>query len=152
MGIIAILLYSVASSNAFVSEYLYEDTGAFHVPGWLVITCYSVIAAGTIIGGKKVIKTLGDGLARLKPVQGFCAETAGAMTLIGTAILGIPVSTTHTITGSIIGVGITRGVASVRWATATNIVAAWILTIPATIVMSGLIYWLMGLFMTLPVK
>ena len=89
-----------------------------------------MIALGTIIGGKKVIKTLGVGLARLKPVQGFCAETSGALTLMGTAVLGIPVSTTHTITGSIIGVGITKGVASVRWATATNIVAAWILTIP----------------------
>ena len=150
MGIIAILLYSVAGSNTFVSDYLYENTGEFHVPVWLIVTCYSVIALGTIIGGKKVIKTLGDGLARLKPVQGFCAETSGALTLMGTAVLGIPVSTTHTITGSIIGVGITKGVASVRWATATNIVAAWIFTIPATIVMSGLVYWVMGLFLTLP--
>ena len=111
---------------------------------------FSLIALGTIIGGKKVIKTLGDGLARLKPVQGFCAETSGALTLMGTAVLGIPVSTTHTITGSIIGVGITKGVASVRWATATNIVAAWILTIPATVVMSGLVYWVMGLCLALP--
>lgn len=152
MGIIAILLFSVAGSNEFVSTYLYENTGSFHVPLWLIITCYSVIALGTILGGKKVIKTMGDGLARLKPVQGFCAETAGALTLIGTAIFGIPVSTTHTITGSIIGVGITKGVASVRWATASNIVVAWILTIPATIVMSGFVYWVMGLFMDLPVK
>lgn len=150
MGITAILLYSVAGSNTFVSDYLYENTGAFHVPVWLIVTCYSVIALGTIIGGKKVIKTLGDGLARLKPVQGFCAETSGALTLMGTAVLGIPVSTTHTITGSIIGVGITKGIASVRWATATNIVAAWVLTIPATILMSGLVYWIMGLFLTLP--
>lgn len=150
MGIIAILLFSVAGSNEFVSTYLYEDTSSFHVPLWLIITCYSVIALGTILGGKKVIKTMGDGLARLKPVQGFCAETAGALTLIGTAVLGIPVSTTHTITGSIIGVGVTKGVASVRWATATHIVAAWVVTIPATIVMSGLIYWIMGMF--LPVK
>ena len=73
MGIIAILLFSVAGSNEFVGEYLYENTGQFHVPLWLIITCYSVIALGTIIGGKKVIKTLGDGLAKLKPVQGFCA-------------------------------------------------------------------------------
>ncbi|WP_294143039.1 inorganic phosphate transporter [uncultured Sanguibacteroides sp.] len=150
MGIIAILLFSVAGSNEFVSEYLYNNTGQFHVPLWLIFTCYSVIALGTIIGGKKVIKTLGDGLAKLKPVQGFCAETAGALTLIGTAVLGIPVSTTHTITGSIIGVGITKGVASVRWATASNIVVAWILTIPATIVMSGLVYWIMGLFLPIP--
>ncbi len=149
MGIIAILLFSVAGSNEFISTYLYENTGSFHIPIWLIITCYTVMGLGTIVGGKKVIKTLGDGLARLKPVQGFCAETAGALTLISTALLGIPVSTTHTITGSIIGVGITRGVATVRWATASNIVVAWVLTIPATIVMSGMVYWIMGLFIAL---
>jgi PiT family inorganic phosphate transporter len=140
MGIIAILLYSVAGSNDFISSYLYDPLTGFHVPLWLTITCYSVIALGTITGGWKVIKTLGDGLAKLKPVQGFCAETAGAATLIGTALGGIPVSTTHTITGSIIGVGITKGFKSVRWATAKNIVGAWIFTIPATVILSGLIY------------
>ena len=82
-------------------------------------------------------------MAKLNPVQGFSAETAGAATLIGTAVLGIPVSTTHTITGSIIGVGITKGFASVKWATAKNIVSAWILTIPATLVISGTIYMIM---------
>ncbi|MEG0795686.1 MAG: inorganic phosphate transporter [Odoribacter sp.] len=150
MGIIAILLFSVAGSNSFVDDYLYQADKGFHVPLWLIITCYSVIALGTITGGKKVIKTLGDGLARLKPVQGFCAETSGAITLIATAILGIPVSTTHTITGAIIGTGITKGVATVRWATASNIVVAWVMTIPATILISGLLYWLLGLFITLP--
>ncbi|MFA6334870.1 MAG: inorganic phosphate transporter [Bacteroidales bacterium] len=143
MGIIAILLYSVAGSNDFISTYLYNGTTAFHVPFWLTMTCYSVIALGTITGGWKVIRTLGDGLAKLKPVQGFCAETAGAITLIGTALSGIPVSTTHTITGAIIGVGMTKGAASVKWATAKNIVAAWIFTIPATLVISGLIYLLL---------
>lgn len=144
MGIIAILLFSVSGSNAFIDTYLYANTGEFHVPLWLTITCYSVIGLGTITGGWKVIKTLGDGLAKLKPVQGFCAETAGALTLIGTAVGGIPVSTTHTITGAIIGVGITKGVASVKWATAKNIVAAWVLTIPATLTISGLIYLLIS--------
>jgi PiT family inorganic phosphate transporter len=141
MGIIAILLFSVAGSNEFISSYLYDPSRAFHVPGWLIFTCYSVIAAGTITGGWKVIKTLGDGLAKLKPVQGFSAETAGAITLIFTGFLGIPVSTTHTITGSIIGVGVTKGFASVRWATAKNIVSAWILTIPATLLISGSLYY-----------
>lgn len=140
MGIIAILLFSVSGTNSFIDTYLYANTGEFHVPLWLTITCYSVIGLGTISGGWKVIKTLGDGLAKLKPVQGFSAETAGALTLIGTAVAGIPVSTTHTITGAIIGVGITKGVASVKWATAKNIVAAWVFTIPATLVISGLIY------------
>ena len=144
MGIIAILLFSVSGTNSFIDTYLYANTGEFHVPLWLTITCYSVIGLGTISGGWKVIKTLGDGLAKLKPVQGFCAETAGALTLIGTAVAGIPVSTTHTITGAIIGVGITKGVASVKWATAKNIVAAWVFTIPATLVISGLIYLLIN--------
>ena len=139
MGIIAMLLFSVAGSNEFVAKYLYDPTG-FHIPVWLVFTCYTVISLGTLAGGWKVIKTLGDGLAKLKPVQGFCAETAGALTLIGTAVAGIPVSTTHTITGSIVGVGVTKGMAAVKWATAKTIVGAWILTIPCTIIVSGIIY------------
>ncbi len=147
MGVIAVLLFSVAGNNEFVSNYLFHTENGFYVPGWLIVTCYSVIALGTIAGGQKVIKTLGDGLSRLKPVQGFCAETAGAITLIGTALLGIPVSTTHTITGSIIGTGITKGAAFVRWATASNIVVAWVLTIPVCIIISGAVYWIMGLFL-----
>jgi PiT family inorganic phosphate transporter len=143
MGIIAILLFSVAGTNEFVGSYLYDPARGFHVPFWLIISCYSVIALGTITGGWKVIKTLGNGLSKLKPIQGFSVETAGAMTLAGTAFLGIPVSTTHTITGSIIGVSVTKGVASVRWATAKNIVAAWIFTIPATLLISGTIYYIL---------
>ncbi len=146
MGIIAILLYSVSGTNDFISSYLFDYEKGFHVPGWLIATCYSVIALGTITGGWRVIKTLGDGLSKLKPIHGFCAETSGALTLIGTALLGIPVSTTHTITGSIIGVGLIRGSSSVRWITAKKIVWAWILTIPCTMVVSGLIYYLIGKF------
>ncbi len=150
MGIIAMLLFSVAGSNEFIAKYLYEPGIGFHVPLWITITCYSVIALGTITGGWKVIRTLGDGLAKLKPVQGFCAETAGALTLIGTALTGIPVSTTHTITGSIIGVGMTKGVATVKWATAKNIVGAWIFTIPASLLISGLIYVVIEAILVLP--
>ena len=150
MGIIAMLLFSVAGSNEFIAKYLYEPGVGFHVPLWITITCYSVIALGTITGGWKVIRTLGDGLAKLKPVQGFCAETAGALTLIGTALTGIPVSTTHTITGSIIGVGMTKGVATVKWATAKNIVGAWIFTIPASLLISGLIYVVIDAILVLP--
>ncbi|MDD3033309.1 MAG: inorganic phosphate transporter [Bacteroidales bacterium] len=150
MGIIAMLLFSVAGTNDFISKYLYEPGIGFHVPLWITITCYSVIALGTITGGWKVIRTLGDGLAKLKPVQGFCAETAGALTLIGTALTGIPVSTTHTITGSIIGVGMTKGVATVKWATAKNIVGAWIFTIPASLIISGLIYVVIDAILVLP--
>ncbi|MEN6619853.1 MAG: inorganic phosphate transporter [Rikenellaceae bacterium] len=146
MGIIAVLLFSVAGSNDFVSTYLYNANVEFYVPLWIVLACHFVIAMGTLVGGWRVIKTLGDGLSKLKPVQGFCAETAGAITLIGASLGGIPISTTHTITGSIIGVGMTKGLASVRWATAKNIVIAWIFTIPATLVLSGLIYLLLSSF------
>jgi PiT family inorganic phosphate transporter len=93
-----------------------------------------------------VIKTLGQNLTHLKPVHGFCAETAGAITIIGSTLAGIPVSTTHTITGSILGVGLTKGASSVRWGIAKNIVVAWILTIPGTIILSGGIYFIISLF------
>jgi len=134
MGIITILLYSGGMLST-------PD-----VPMWVVYACYTTISLGTLTGGWKVIRTLGTGLTDLKPVQGFCAETAGAMTLIGTALLGIPVSTTHTITGSIVGVGITRRFSAVRWATASHIVVAWVLTIPAALLVSALVYWIMSFF------
>jgi len=134
MGMVAVLLYSTG--------YLGTD---FYVPTWVIFAAYSAIALGTLSGGWRVIKTLGVGLTDLKPVHGFCAETAGAVTLIFTALLGIPVSTTHTITGAIVGVGVTRSMGSVRWNLAGNIVWAWVLTIPVAIVVSGSIYWLLHL-------
>ena len=137
MGIITILLFSTG--------YLGSE---FHVPTWVIFACYSAISLGTISGGWKVIKTLGTGLTHLKPVQGFCAETAGALTIIGSTFAGIPVSTTHTITGSIMGVGLTKGISSIRWKLASNIVLAWILTIPGTMILSGGIYYLISLFLT----
>ena len=134
MGIITMLLVC----GGFI------DT--FEVPNWVVFSCYTCISLGTITGGWKVIRTLGDKLTPLKPVHGFCAETAGALTLIGTALGGIPVSTTHTITGSIVGVGITRRISAVRWATTKNIVWAWVLTIPIAMVLSAIIYWVFTFF------
>jgi inorganic phosphate transporter, PiT family len=129
IGIITILLFSTG--------YL---QGEFHVPTWVIFASYITIGAGTLAGGWKVIKTLGTSLTHLKPVQGFCAETAGALTVIGSTLGGIPVSTTHTITGSIMGVGSVKRLSAVRWGVAGNIVLAWVLTIPATIIMSGLAY------------
>ena len=134
MGIITILLYT---SGALSST---------EVPTWVIYACYITISLGTLTGGWKVIRTLGNGLTDLKPVQGFCAETAGAFTLMGTALLGIPVSTTHTITGSIVGVGITRRFSAVRWGTASHIVAAWVLSIPAALIVSALVYWIINFF------
>lgn len=131
MGIITVLLYSTG--------YLGKD---FYVPEWVVLSCYTAIALGTLTGGWKVIKTMGVNLTDLKPVHGFSAETSGAITLAMSAFLGIPVSTTHTISGAIMGVGVTKRVSAVRWKIAQNIIGAWILTIPTTIIISGLLYLL----------
>ena len=147
MGIIAILLSAALAQHPDngVLQVLYNVGDGQFVPYWLILVSYALISLGTIIGGWKVIKTLGGGLTKVTPVTGFCSETAGSLTLIITAALGIPVSTTHTVTGAIIGTGMTKGVKSVKWVTAKRIVYAWIFTIPATIVVSGLIYKLMQL-------
>lgn len=145
MGIIAILLASAAAQNPdnAILKVLYNVGEGQFVPYWTMIVSYGLISMGTIIGGWKVIKTLGSGLSKVTPVTGFCSEFSGSLTLITTAILGIPVSTTHTVTGAIIGTGLTRGIKSIKWLTARHIVGAWLLTIPATIVVGGLIYLLM---------
>jgi len=135
MGIIAILLFSAGKLGP-----------VFYVPTWVIFACYGAIAFGTLAGGKRVIRTLGSGLTHIKPVQGFSAETAGAIAIIGSTLGGIPVSTTQTITGAIMGVGLTKRVSSIRWGVATNILIAWVLTIPATMVMGGAIYWIISLF------
>jgi PiT family inorganic phosphate transporter len=131
IGIVWMLLiatgYSVASDKS--------------PPTWVVLSCYTAIAMGTLFGGWRIVKTMGQRLTKLKPVHGFCAETGGAITLFMAAILGIPVSTTHTITGAIVGVGATQRASAVRWGVAGNIVWAWILTIPATAFVAAIAYW-----------
>ncbi|MBW2435027.1 MAG: inorganic phosphate transporter [Deltaproteobacteria bacterium] len=129
MGIITVLLYSTG--------YL---KGEFQVPFWIVITCHVAIALGTLAGGWRVIETLGMKMTKLKPVHGFCAETAAASSILLSTLGGIPVSTTHTITGAIIGVGATTKLSAVRWGVAANIVSAWLLTIPTTAVISAILY------------
>ncbi|MGH8518914.1 MAG: inorganic phosphate transporter, partial [Panacagrimonas sp.] len=133
MGIIAVLLYS--------QGYL---GGTFHVPFWVVITCQAAMGLGTLMGGWRIVKTMGSKITRLTPMQGFCAETGGAITLFGATWLGIPVSTTHTITGAIIGVGASRRLSAVRWSVANNIVIAWIITIPASAAIAALTYVVAG--------
>ncbi|HSV28939.1 MAG TPA: inorganic phosphate transporter [Candidatus Omnitrophota bacterium] len=135
MGIIAVLLFS--------QGYL-GDT--FHVPFWVVIAAQIAMGLGTLMGGWRIVKTMGSKITDLKPFQGFCAETAGAMTLFGATFLGIPVSTTHTITGSIVGVGSARRTSAVRWGVAANIVWAWIFTIPAAGIVAWLSYKIVALF------
>jgi PiT family inorganic phosphate transporter len=135
MGIIAVLLYSQGHLE-----------GGFHVPFWVVITCQAMMGLGTLVGGWRIVKTMGSKITRLTPMQGFCAETGGSITLFTATWLGIPVSTTHTITGCIIGVGAAKRISAVRWSVAREIVTAWIITIPASGVIAALCYWVVGLF------
>jgi inorganic phosphate transporter, PiT family len=134
MGIIAVLLYSQGELGA-----------KFYVPFWVVLACQAAMAAGTLAGGWRIVRTMGSKITRLTPVQGACAETGGSIMLFAATELGIPVSTTHTITGSIIGVGAAKKVSAVRWGVARGIVTAWILTIPASAIIAAGIYWLSGL-------
>ena len=135
MGIIAGLLFATGRLGP-----------EFYVPLWIVLAAHAAMGLGTLAGGWRIVKTMGMGITRLKPVGGFCAETAGALTLIGTAIGGIPVSTTHTITGAIVGVGATTRLSAVRWGIAGRIVWAWILTIPAAALIAGVSSALLGWF------
>ena len=131
MGIIAVLLYANHRLN-----------GEFHVPMWVVLSCQAAMALGTLMGGWRIVHTMGSKITRLSPMQGFCAETGGAITLFGFTALGIPVSTTHTITGAIVGVGAARRAGAVRWGVARGIVWAWVITLPAAALMGGLFWWL----------
>src|SRR3989338_7030374 len=130
MGIITVLLFSTGLLGA-----------TFHVPLWVVLSCHAAMGLGTLFGGWRIVKTMGMKITKLKPVGGFCAETAGAITLFLATGLGIPVSTTHTITGSIIGVGSVSKFSAIRWGVAERIVWAWILTIPAAAFISAMTWW-----------
>lgn len=135
-GIIAVLLFS----NGVYSE--------FTVPGWVILSCYTVMGLGTLTGGWRIVHTMGSKITRLTPMQGACAETAGAITLFMATNLGIPVSTTHTITGAIVGVGAARRASAVRWNVATGIVYAWIVTMPAAALMAAIFYVIGATFMS----
>ena len=116
-----------------------------HVPPWMPISCYLAISLGTLIGGWKIVKTMGTKITKVTPVEGVAAETASAITIFGISQgLGVPVSTTHTISGSIMGVGMTKRLSAVRWGVATNLLVAWILTIPVSMIVAMLVYWSMG--------
>lgn len=143
MGIIAGALYAASSVTGFTKENLNGNWGHFHWP--IVLSCNAAIALGTYFGGWRIVHTMGSKITKLKPVGGFCAETAGAVTLFGTALAGIPVSTTHTITGAIVGVGSTHRLSAVRWGVARRIVWAWVLTIPASALVAAMTYFLIRL-------
>jgi PiT family inorganic phosphate transporter len=135
MGIIAVLLYS--------QGYLGTE---FSVPFWVVLSCQAAMALGTLMGGWRIVRTMGLRITKLTPMQGFCAETGGAATLFMATWLGVPVSTTHTITGAIVGVGAARRVSAVRWNVASSIVVAWIFTIPASAVVAAIAYFAVSFF------
>jgi PiT family inorganic phosphate transporter len=135
MGVIAVLLYSQGHLG-----------GTFSIPFWVVLSCQAAMALGTFTGGWRIVKTMGSKITRLTPVQGFCAETGGAMTLFMATHFGIPVSTTHTITGAIMGVGAAKKVSAVRWNVANGIILAWIITIPASALIAAFAYAVVGLF------
>ena len=145
MGIIVGLL--VANQAAFASQGGWMShlhlTNADHVPMWIVLAAHAAIAAGTALGGWRIVKTMGAKITRLRPFGGFCAETAGGITLFIASHFGIPVSTTHTITGAIVGVGATQRISAVRWGVAGTIVWAWILTIPMSAAVAGITYLLL---------
>jgi PiT family inorganic phosphate transporter len=141
MGIIAGAMYT----GGFMSKQdMLANWGQFHWP--IILAAHTAIAAGTYIGGWRIVHTMGQRITKLRPVGGFCAESAGAITLFGTALAGIPVSTTHTITGAIVGVGAVHRFSAVRWGVARRIVWAWIVTIPASALMAAAGYWLIHLF------
>ena len=148
MGIIVGLL--------FASRELFQDfpIQAFHItttdeiPWWIILSAHAAIAAGTFLGGWRIVRTMGSRLTRIKPVHGFCAETGGAVSVFVASFLGIPVSTTHTITGSIVGVGAAQRMSAVRWALAGRIVWAWIFTIPASAGLAGVCYLALRVVLT----
>jgi len=134
MGIITVLLYS---QNLLA--------GGFYVPFWVVLSCQAAMALGTLAGGWRIVRTMGSRITHLTPMQGFCAETGGALALFGATWLGVPVSTTHTITGAIVGVGAARRVSAVRWGVARGIIVAWGITLPASAAVGALCFWLAAL-------
>jgi PiT family inorganic phosphate transporter len=134
MGIIAVLLFSQGKLGS-----------EFFVPFWVVLACQASMALGTLMGGWRIVRTMGLRLTKLTPMQGFCAETGGAITLFMATALGVPVSTTHTITGAIVGVGAARRASAVRWNVASSIVYAWVITIPASATVAALTYWAVSL-------
>jgi PiT family inorganic phosphate transporter len=135
MGIIAVLLYSQGMLG-----------GEFHVPFWVILACQAAMALGTLMGGWRIVRTMGSRITRLTPMQGFVAEAGGSITLFGATYFGIPVSTTHTITGAIVGVGASRRMSAVRWNVAGRIVIAWIVTLPVAAAIGAMFYALAVLF------
>jgi PiT family inorganic phosphate transporter len=142
MGIIAALLYA----SIWKSQQTAFAEGTAHFPFWIVLVCHVAIAAGTIAGGWRIVKTMGMRITKLRPFDGACAEMAAATSLFTSAAMGIPVSTTHTITGAIVGVGAVQRLSAVRWGVARQVIWAWVLTIPCSAVVAAVVYWVLRFF------
>ena len=155
MGIIAAAVAVYIQTNGVAQEslpawldvVLPKDDGSFKMPDWIPLACYTAIAAGTLSGGWKIVKTMGSKITKVTSFEGVAAETAGALTLYFTEHLKIPVSTTHTITGSIIGVGLTKRVSAVRWGVTVSLIWAWVLTIPVSAVLAAIFYYILNTFL-----
>ncbi|HVZ57155.1 MAG TPA: inorganic phosphate transporter [Chitinophagaceae bacterium] len=141
MGLIFTALWFYARSQGST-----QSLDKFQMPGWLPLACYAAIALGTLSGGWRIVRTMGSRITKVTPLEGVCAESAGALTLFFTILLGIPVSTTHTLTGAIVGVGATKRISAVRWGVTFNLVWAWILTIPLSGLIAMLLYWIFTIF------
>lgn len=146
MGIIAAALISFSSTHSDVPHWL-QLSDIHDIHDWVPIACFIAIAAGTMSGGWRIMKTMGDKITKLTPVEGFCAETAGAITLFLTEVIKVPVSTTHVITGGIVGVGSVKRLSAVRWGVTVDLLVAWILTIPVSAVLAMFIYFIVSLFL-----
>lgn len=151
MGIIAatLIVYFKGVDPASIPDWAQIEfvNGKIHdIPHWVVIGCYAAIGGGTLIGGWRIVKTMGGKITKLTPFEGVAAEGAGALLLFGTDAFGIPVSTTHTITGAIMGVGLTKRVTAVRWGVTRKLLVAWLLTIPVSMALAALVYWVFKLF------
>ena len=154
MGIIAaavtVYIHTSGISQDMLPDWLDvvlpNEDGDFKMPEWIPLACYSAIAAGTLSGGWKIVKTMGSKITKVTSFEGVAAETAGALTLYFTEHFKVPVSTTHTITGSIIGVGLTKRVSAVRWGMTVSLIWAWVLTIPISAILAALIYYFLSIF------
>lgn len=145
MGIIAVALISYTQATPDVSHWLYM-TSMDDMHDWVPIACFTAIALGTMCGGWKIMKTMGNRITKITPVEGFCAQTAGSITLFITEMLHVPVSTTHVISGSIIGVGSVKRLSAVRWGVTKDLLVAWILTIPVSALLAMIVFYMLGLF------
>jgi len=145
MGVIAVVLYGTVWSSRMGTD----PSAPLPIDNWIVFACHTAIGLGTMFGGWRIVKTMGTGLTKLQPIGGFCAETGGGVTILALAHWGIPVSTTHTITGAIVGVGATRGTRAVRWGVAGRIIWAWVFTIPAAGLVAAVLYGVTHLLLSL---